>query len=110
MANPTQYGAFIPTTNVWDTEQEHLKDMDTSKPEFKELLVRLFQDLNRMALSVNIRDAGYYDIEKFVNGQLYFPNPRVAVPTTISCNYRQVYRSVVNMPVGTTLPNAGTLS
>jgi hypothetical protein len=49
-----------------------------------------------MSLSVNTRDAGYYDTAQFVNGQLYFPNPAAPVPTTQSSNFRQVYRTVVN--------------
>ena len=104
MPNPTQYGAYIPTTNVWDTESEHIKSMDITKPEFRELLVRLFQNLKDMSSSVNIRDAGLYDTSQFVNGQLYFPNPNPQSTASQSSNLRQVYRTVVNM--GALLNNA----
>jgi hypothetical protein len=71
--------------------------MDVTKPEFKELLIRLFQDLNRMALSVNTKDAGIYDTSQFVNGQMWFPNPNPLSPSSQSSNFRQDYRTMVNM-------------
>lgn len=104
MANPTQYSMNIPTTNVWDTEREYVKELDVTKPEFKELLVRLFQDLNRMALSVNGRDAGIYDTSQFVNSQMFFPNPVPLSVAAQSSNFRQVYRSVINFGA---LPDSG---
>jgi hypothetical protein len=105
MAIQDQTGAFIPTTNVWDTENEHIKDMDVTKPEFRELLVRLFQDLNRMALAVNNRDAGTYNVLPFVNGQTWFPKPGINPATqNTSQNVRPVYRKVINFGP---LPAAG---
>ena len=94
MANPTQYGSFVPTTNIWDVGQ--FMETDVKSREFKELLVRLYQNVNNIALGLNIKDTGMYDTSQFVNGQLYFPNPAIPVPTTTSANYRQVYRTVVN--------------
>ena len=102
MANPTQYGAFVPTTNIWDVGQ--FMQMDVKSPEFKELLVRLYQNVNNIALLLNIKDTGMYDTSQFVNGQLYFPNPAVPVATSQSSNFRQVYRTVINFGA---LPNAG---
>jgi hypothetical protein len=107
MANPTQYGSFVPTTNIWDVGQ--FMEVDVKSKEFKELLIRLYQNVNNIALTLNIKDTGMYDTTQFVNGQLYFPNPVTPVTQTVSANYRQVYRTVVNMPIGTTLPNAGLL-
>ena len=98
-------GAFIPTTNIWDVAQVY--EIDINSPEFKELLVRLYQNINNIALSVNIRDAGYYNTQEFVNGQLYFPNPALTSASPITPVFRQVYRQVVNFGV---LPNTGTTS
>jgi hypothetical protein len=100
-------GAFIPTTFVYDISQIYAIDVNT--PEFKEFLVVLYQNMNKMAQSINIRDAGYYDTNEFVNGQMYFPNPAL---TTYNlgggyASYRQVYRKVFNFGA---LPNIATKS
>ena len=102
MANPTQYGAFVPTTNIWDVGQ--FMEVDVKSKEFKELLVRLYQNVNNIALALNIKDTGMYDTTQFVNGQLFFPNPATPVTGSQSSNFRQVYRSVINFGV---LPNTG---
>ena len=98
-------GSFIPTTYVWDVAI--LQEIDVTSPEFKELLVRMYQYINLMALSLNTRDAGYYNTSEFVNGQLFFPNPANNSSTTEAPDFRQVYRLVVNFGP---LPNTGTTS
>lgn len=98
-----EYGAFIPTTNIWDVSQ--IYSTNVNSPEFKELLVRLYQNVNNIALSVNIRDAGMYDTQEFVNGQTFFPNPTLSSASSTTPAQRQVYRKVINFG---TLPNAGT--
>lgn len=94
-------GAFVPTTNIWDVGR--LYEVDVQSPEFKELLVRLYQNINNIALALNIKDSGYYDLQEFVNGQLFFP----ATLTLETNNYRQVYRTVINFGA---LPNTTTKS
>jgi hypothetical protein len=76
-------------------------------PELKEILVRLYQNLSQMATNVNLKDTGYYANQRFVNGQLYFPNPTLTSQSTTSPQYRQVFRQVVNFGA---LPNASTKS
>lgn len=100
MAIRNNIGAFVATTNVWDVTQ--LAQLDVNSPEFKELLVRLYQNVNNIAILLNLKDTGYYDQNEFVNSQLYFPNPAKNTQ-----QYRQVFRTVVNFG---TLPNAGTKS
>lgn len=89
-------GAFIPSTNVWDVSQ--LQSMDVTSPEFKELLIRLHQNINNIAIAINLRDAGYYDQKEFINGQRYFPNPMIDATASPYINpaFRQVFRMVVN--------------
>lgn len=100
MAN-TNYGAFIPTTNVWDVSD--IYQVEKLDPQLRELLVRLYQNLNNMALSVNIKDSAFYDnANEFVNGQQWFPNPANSSATSSSPSMRQVFRKVVNFG---TLPN-----
>lgn len=101
--NGSNVGAFVPTTNVWDVGQLH--DVDVTSPAFKELLVRLYQNINAIALALNIKDSGYYVTEEFVNGQVYFPNPSLSSQTSSKPVLRQVYRRVVNFGA---LPNTAS--
>lgn len=81
-------GSFIQTTQVWDIGA--LYDVQVSSPEFKDLLVRLYQQVNNVALAVNLKDTGYYMTQEFVNGQQYFSTTNN--PNTL----RSVFRLVVN--------------
>ena len=92
MANPN-VGSFVSTTNVWDVSE--IYSTDVTSPEFKELLVRLYQNLNKMSLSLNTRDAGFYPREEFVCGQVYFPNPANTSATSSAPVLRQVFRKVI---------------
>lgn len=98
-------GSFVPTTNVWDVGQ--LEDIDVTSPEFKELLVRLYQNLNLISLSLNARDAGYYNTSEFVSGQLFFPGIAANDTDSNANDFRQGMRMVVDFG---TLPNAGSKS
>jgi hypothetical protein len=96
-------GAFLPTTNIWDTAE--IEDIDVRSEEFKELLIKLYRNINNIALSVNIRDAGFYPQTEFINGQLFFPNPALSSQTPQVPTQRQVFRKVVNFGA---LPNSST--
>jgi len=87
-------GAFIPTTNVWDVSE--IYSTDIKSPEFKELLVRLYQNLNVMAMGVNNRDAGLYNTSEFVCGQQFFPDPALTSASSVTPTFRNVFRKVVN--------------
>lgn len=87
-------GSFVPTTNVWDVNQ--IYSTEVTSPEFKELLVRLYQNINNIAINLNLKDTGYYDLQEFVNGQKYFFNPLLNSTTSQADQYRQVFRMVVN--------------
>lgn len=89
-----ELGSFVPTTNIWDPSE--IYSTEVTSPEFKELMVRLYQNLNNMALSLNTRDAGYYDRQEFVCGQLFFPNPSLSSTTPQVPESRQVFRKVIN--------------
>jgi hypothetical protein len=105
MANPIFSGAFVPTTNVWDVSQ--LYDVDVTSPAFKELLVRLYQNINNISLVLNLKDTGYYLNQEFVNGQLFFPNPAYNSSTPEDPGFRQVWRLLVNFGA---LPASATKS
>jgi hypothetical protein len=79
-------GSFVPTTATTDTRAA----------------------LNLISLVLNTKDTGYYALEEFVNGQVWFPDPTLSSQTPQVPNYRQVFRKVFNCGP---LPNAaGTLS
>jgi len=101
----TNTGSFVPLTNIWDVQR--LQEVDVKSEEFKELLVRLYQNINNICLALNIKDVGYYTLSEFLNGQLFFPNPSLSSSTSQSPTYRQVFRTVVNFGA---LPNAGAKS
>ena len=106
MSFPGNFGAFVPSSNVWDTNE--LQTIDINSPQFRELLVRLYQNLNRLSIATNIKESGYYDnANEFVTGSLLFPNPAFSSATAVYPAYRQYFRKVVNFGA---LPNAGTKS
>lgn len=65
-------GSYVTTTNVWDVSR--LYEVDVNSDEFKELLVRLYQNINNISLVLNTKSTGYYINEEFVSGKLFF-NP-----------------------------------
>jgi hypothetical protein len=107
MANPNQVGAFVGTTFEWDVSE--IYEIDVTSPQFKELLVRLYQNINSIALLLNIKDTGYYNTQEFVNGQLLFPNPLSVSSTSSMAPFRQIFRTLVNfgaLPDSTAKPIA----
>lgn len=98
-------GMFLGTTQVWD-----LSDIAGKKinPELKELLVKMYQNLNLMAMTVNNKDSGMYlNINEYACGQTYFATD------TATGKQRAVHRKVVNigaLPDNTTKPVAHGLA
>lgn len=70
--NQMYYGSFVPTTNIWDVSR--LYEIDINSDEFKELLVRLYQNINNIAVVLNTKSTGYYINQQFVSSKLFF-NP-----------------------------------
>lgn len=103
LVNQNISGSFVPTTFVLDVAQ--IQEVDIKSPQFKELLVRLYQNLNRMCLVLNTKEGGYYSLNQFVTGQQYFP--AAAATSLVNALYRPVTRKVINFG---TLPNTGTTS
>jgi len=96
-------GAFIPTTQLWDVSEVY--EGNVGNDDLKELLVRLYQNLNRMALSLNVKESAYYDTQEFVTGQQFFPLPGLNSSGTRFPDYRSTFRKVINFGA---LPNTGT--
>ena len=106
MAKPGDFGSYIPTTNIWDPTELYQSDID---PKLKEILIRMYQNLNRMSLVVNSKETGIYtDLFEFVNSQSWFPNPNTNSSTSTSPTSRNDFRTVINYRVA--LPENGTVA
>lgn len=90
--NSTSLGSFVPTTNVWDPS-----DIDVSSDNFKQLIVRLHQNINQISLVLNTKVTGYQVDTEFLTGGL-FVNP------TNPAQLRPIFRKVINM--GSLAPSA----
>ena len=86
-------GQFLPTTYEFDIGE--LTDMEVNSYEFKELIIRLYQNINSIILSVNNKETGYYSLTQFVTGKLWYPNPALNSTTPQTPILRQAYRIVV---------------
>lgn len=93
------YGSYISSNINWDAKKAETVVIDSE--EFRELLLRLYQHLAKMADNVNLSEKGYYPLFDFVTGNQFFPN---ATEDTI---YRSVYRKTINFGA---LPNTGAKS
>lgn len=98
-------GMFVPETYIWDIAQ--LQSIEVTSPAFKELLVRLYQNMNYIAIALNQKDTGVYPLAEFVNSQSWFPNPATSAATARQPAYRGDYRIVINFGQ---LPNNATTS
>lgn len=97
-------GSFVPTSFSWEIGEIQQLDID---PQLKSLVIRLYQNLNLMALALNTKDSALYVEQEFLNGQQYFPNPSLTSSTAQTPTMRQVFRKVINFG---TLPNTATTS
>jgi len=93
-------GGYIQTTFSYDVSR--LRELEVTSPEFKELLVRLYQDMNKVAMAVNNKTSGTFPLIEVVNGEKFFPSSIDSSTKEIA--QRQVFRKVINFGA---LPNAG---
>lgn len=100
----TIFGASVPSTNIWDVTEIYSADIDLN---LKELLVRMYQNLNLMSNVVNVKTSGFYDTSEFITGDQYFPNPTLSSSSSTTPIYRPSYRKVINFGA---LPNNATKS
>lgn len=101
MAFDTEFGAYIPTTDVFD--RANLDAIEKIDPDLKDFLIRLSEATNNIRIGVNLRDAGRYTEEEFVCGQQWFANKTLSSTTSKAPQERQVYRKVIDFGA---LPNA----
>lgn len=98
-------GAFIPTTQIWEVSR--LKEANVNSAEFKDLIIRLYENVNQIAINLNSKDTGIYDTQEFVTGASYYSASDLSSQTNATPIRRQVYRKVITFGV---LPNTATKS
>lgn len=99
--NQVEYtGSYVPSTNIWDVQR--LQEVDVNSPEFKELLVRLYQNVNLISVVLNTKDTAFYNTQAIATGAQWY-NPNNADPN----QYRVPLRKVINFGA---LPAAGSKS
>lgn len=97
----SNFGLFVPTTNVFEIQSANIDQG------LKNILVRLYQDINTIALSLNGKDSGIYDTQEFLTGKIYYPSKSQSSTSSGTANMRPVFRKIINTGP---LPNAGTIS
>jgi hypothetical protein len=102
--NQLNFGSFVPTTNVWEIQQIQSSNID---PNLKEILVRLYQNINNISNVLNGKDSGFYSTEEFLTGKLFFPQTGQTQQGASTPQYRSVFRKVVSFGP---LPNATTIN
>ena len=103
MATAQQYGMYLPQTYILDVHE--IYQTDVTSPQFKELLVRLYQNVNSMLLVLNNKHSGLYPLQEFVNGKRFFPTPGASSNTAQVPALRQVLQMTLNCGA---LPNNTT--
>jgi hypothetical protein len=68
---PQLDGPFIQTTNVFDVIDA--RDLDTSSEDFKQLIIRLSQQVNDIAIQLNKKVHGDYSLIAYANGRTLYP-------------------------------------
>ena len=102
--NQLNFGSFVPTTNVWEIQQIQSSNLD---PQLKEILVRLYQNINNIATVLNTKDSGLYSDQEFLTGKLFFPLTGQTQTSSSTAQYRPVFRKVINFGP---LPNSSSIS
>lgn len=106
METVQEFGLFLPSTYTFDVAQ--IYQTDVNSPEFKELLVRMYQNINSIILSLNLKQSGIYDnTDEFVTGAVFYPRPGLTSTTEQESALRQEYVKPIDFGA---LPNAGNKS
>jgi len=87
---------FLPTTQIWDST--NISSLKGSPDELKQLIIKLYKNINIISEVLNKKDTGIYDVNEYICGRVFFPT------ATQTNQFRAVYRKVIDW--GKALPNA----
>jgi hypothetical protein len=96
----TGSGLFLPLTQLIDIQAIY-SNQELSE-DLKQIMIRIVQAFNEYAQAINLKNTGIYDVQEFVTGQVYFPNPANGSISADPKIFRQVARIVVDFGA---LPN-----
>lgn len=85
------FGAYLPTTSSW--EIQNIQASHHIDPKLKEVLIRIYQQMNNISNVVNYKETSIYDINEFLTGQIYFPTMGPAQTNSSEIQYRPVFRT-----------------
>jgi hypothetical protein len=83
-------GIYVPTSYNWDITQ--IMSTEITDPQFKELIVRLYQNIGNIATALNAKESAVYSIDQFLTGQVWF-NPK----SSNLGDRRGCFRKVINV-------------
>lgn len=96
-------GLYVQQTPIFDVQA--INEIEVTDPAFKELMVRMYQQMNNVILSLNAKESAMYRLEIFQTGQNWFPlNPVVTSNYMVNQDDRPGFRTVLNFGA---LPNTG---
>ena len=104
---PQIQSPLLSTTQIFDLTS--LRDVDVKSDEFKEFIVRLYQEVNKHAIFINQKDHGIYSIEQYGSCKQYFP-------VVTGGNFRGIARTALpftfagNSPGTVTVPHGITFN
>jgi hypothetical protein len=99
------FNSYIPSTVIFDIDE--LREMSVSSPEFKEILIRLYQHINTMSMSINNKASGIYDTHEYASGKLFYPPTDLTSSSNQSTDYRPGFCKVISFGA---LPNTASKS
>lgn len=105
-------GAFIQSTPLFDAQ--FWRSEDASPEQLKDLLVLMHQQLNQMAIILNLKTTGYHLLTSFNNSNQWF-NPNTTDPLqlrsefTVVVNIGALGAGVTNAPHGISIPAGSTI-
>lgn len=97
--NQENVGLFLDTTQIWE---EYLQAAQ-GEVDNKELFLRLYQNINKIVIALNLKDSAIYTQTEFVNGQTWCPIDEItnfvgvvgSASSELNAEPRQVYRKIV---------------
>lgn len=92
-------GLFVSTTSSLDVSEVG------KEPDVKKLIARLYQALNGISMSLNLKVTGYLSTKEYLCGKLFYPATGTGSSVRGGVAYRPVFNKVI---ICGALPNATT--
>lgn len=97
-------GQLLRTTPSYNITEIYQATADS--PQLRDLLLKMYQESSDMLKALNNKETGWYVLNEYQSGALYFENPAFTSSTPTQPSFRNVFRKTFNTGQ---LPNTGTL-